>query len=380
MRGKHILLITIALLLTAAPALALDNNVAHPNLTVRAVNLLVQQEPAYSYLSSYINFNLAAHTQLTFLDEGSVKEDYGFWADWNTSVWGSSQDPNVPYLSYQSHGFNPKTGVNWDPSPGGTTALVYSTTVWNKITSAYNPYFHMGRFAHLMEDMASPAHAHADLHVDGDDFETFGEYHYSTINFTPTTVRMPSTHGLPNDSSLPHPNGMTINSHQNFILNVVWRTYYMTSYWGGILVKRMGDRQPDSELKRMFPYWDGGLRYDNGGWFVNDHYKIDAVGYNWIGWGIGNNPDWWQCTNDAQYFYLENIDGNYWNSNPSQAGLGVAPHVFKVNKFTRIKPTTNLNTALAANNKIFTVLYGENLYPMSVEWIAGFLKYAEANR
>ncbi|MEW5734102.1 MAG: hypothetical protein AB1921_04560 [Thermodesulfobacteriota bacterium] len=375
MNRKTILFFACAFLLAAAPALALDNVVAHPSITNTAVDYLISQQPAYSYFGNYNHFNLATDPQLTFIDEGSVKEDYGLSADWDTAVWGSSQDSRISTLSYQNHGYNPKTGDNWDPDLGGVSAYVYAGTVYGYIGSAPNRYFQIGRFCHLMEDMISPAHAHADTHIDGDDFETYGQYHYSNISWAPAKVRKPSTDGLAYDKKLPHPRGMTTNSYQNFIQNVVWRTYYMTSYWGGSLVEIEGDRQPDSELKRMFPYWDGGLRYDDGGWFVNDAYIIDDVGYNWIGYGIGNNPDWWGCTSDSGYFYLENIDGDWSTCDPSAAGNGVAPHVFKVDKFRRVRSGDNLNTVLTPNTDIFSVIYGKNLYPMAAEWIAGFLTF-----
>ncbi len=374
---KIVTVALFALLLAASPALALDNVVAHPSITNVAVDFLAQVNPTFAYFTNYNHFSLATDPQLTFIDEGSVKEDYGLSADWDTAFWGSSQDPNIGLLSYQNHGYNPKTGDNWDPDLGGVSAYVYSTDVWADISGAGNRYFQIGRFCHLMEDMISPAHAHADTHIDGDDFETFGQYNYGTITWAPATVRTPANSGLAFNKKLPHPRGLTTNSYQNFIRNVVWRTYYMTSYWGGTLVEVEGNAQPDSELKRMFPYAEGGLRYDDGGWFVNDAYIIDEVGYNWIGYGVGNNPDWWGCTSDATYFYLENIDGDYNTCNPSAAGLGVAPNVFKVNKFQRVLSSDNLNTVLSSNTKIFSVIYAEGLYPMAAEWIAGFLTYVQ---
>jgi hypothetical protein len=151
----------------------------------------------------------------------------------------------------------------------------------------------------------------------------------------------------------------------------------MTTYYGSNLIEVEGDAQPDSELKRMFPYNTGsGLRYDDGGWFVNDSYMIDAVGYNWIGYGIGNNPDWWSCPGESGYFYLENIDGDWSTCDPSIAGYGVAPAVFKIDKFRRVRSTDNLSLVLAANSKILARLYCENLNPMATEWAAGFVKFA----
>ncbi|MFH2099318.1 MAG: hypothetical protein ABIJ95_07400, partial [Pseudomonadota bacterium] len=87
MMRKIIPVALFALLLAASPAMALDNVVAHPSITNVAVDYLIQVDPSYAYLGNYNHFNLATDPQLTFIDEGSVKEDYGLSADWETSVW-----------------------------------------------------------------------------------------------------------------------------------------------------------------------------------------------------------------------------------------------------------------------------------------------------
>lgn len=373
---KKLVLAACAIALLASPAMAWDNVVTHPGITKKAVSYLISTNPSsYSYLGSYINFNIAVNPQLQFLDEGSVKEDYGLSADWDTAVWGGSQDSNVPLLSWKSHGYDPKTGVSWYGVPGFDNAYVYSGTVFSTISSASNRYFQIGRFSHLIEDMASPAHANADFHGTGDDMEEFCKNWYSTVTYAPTAVRKPSNSGLAAQTGLPHP-AMTADNSGNFMRNVAWRTYYLTTFYAGTLVKREGNRQPDSELKRMFPYGTGGgLRYDDGGWFTNDAYVIDAVGWNWIGYGIGNNPDWWECPDDAKYYYLENIDGGVDTYAPSTAGNGIAPAVFKVDKFRRVLATDNLSTVLAANNKILARIYAENLFKLAAEWVAGFVAW-----
>jgi hypothetical protein len=370
-------MIILLALMISLPAFAWDNNVTHPKLTNRAVALLVSVKPAYSYLNTYANFNISTKTQLTCLDEGSVKEDYAVSADWNTSVWGSKQDSAVPMLSWKSHGYDPKTGETWYDCPDFANAYLYgSSDVWSAVTTKSNRYFQMGRVCHLIEDMGSPSHANADFHATGDDLEEYSKNNYSKTTWTPATIRRPSTDGLAAATGLPHPT-MTTNNAGNFIRNVAWKTYYMTTYYGKTLVKKEGNYQPDSELKRMFPYASGGLRYDDGGWFYNDSYVINSVGNNWIGWGIGINPDWWECPGDAQYFYLENIDGDASTSNPSLAGNGIVPKVFKVDKFRRVRSTDSLSTVLASNTKILAKIYCENLYPLTTEWAAGLIYYAE---
>lgn len=360
----------------SSTASAWDNVNTHPKITQRAVNFLIQTNSSYSYLANYINFNLASNPQLTFMDEGSVKEDYALSPDWDTSVWGSSQDSNVPSLSWKSHGYDPLSGETWYGIPDFDNAFVYSGSVWSDMNSASNRYFQLGRFVHLIEDMSSVAHAHADFHGTGDDLESYSKAKYNSIVYQPSVVRRPSTDGLAPESGLPHPDLRT-DYYGDFIRNVAWRTYYMTSFYGGTLVEREGNYQPDSELKRMFPYSNGaGLRYDDGGWFVNDAYIINTVGYNWIGYGIGNNPDWWECPGDARYFYIENIDGAMDSNTPSTNGQGVVPKVFKINKYRRVKSTDNFSNVLAANSKIFGQLYCENLFPLATEWAAGFIAFS----
>ena len=380
MKTLKSLMTVLIVILVSVPALAWDNNITHPNLTNRAADFLVSTNPVFAYLNSYAHFNIYTKPQLTCLDEGAVKEDYALWADWNTSVWGGSQDSAVPALSWKSHGYDPKTGETWYDCPDFANAYLYGASdVWNAVCTRSNRYFQMGRLCHLIEDMAAPAHAHADFHASGDDLEEYSKYHYSRTAFSPARVRKPATDGLVYSYGLPNPT-LTANNPGNFIRNVAWNTYYMTSYYGGTLVKKEGNYQPDSELKRMFPYSSGGLRYDDGGWFVNDSWVINPVGNYWIGFGIGCNPDWWECPEDAKYFYLENIDGDPDSSDPSVAGNGVAPKVFKVSKFGRVRPTDNLNSVLAYNTKIFARIYCENLYPLATEWAAGFISYAETGR
>ncbi|MFH1885338.1 MAG: hypothetical protein ABIM40_01460, partial [Pseudomonadota bacterium] len=371
MKLQRALTILLVLAAAATPVLGWDNVITHPELTTEAVYFLANQNPSYNYVLNYVDFNIATDPQLTFIDEGSVKEDYGLSADWDTGKWGGSQDSDVPYLSWKAHGYEPSTGESWYELPDFANALEQAGDVWTSINSRSNKYFHIGRLCHLMEDMASPAHANADMHADGDDEEEYSLHWYGTISWSPGQIRKPSTDGL---------SGLTTNNYQNFMKNVAWRTYYMCSYYNGTLIETEGNAQPDGELKRMFPYsfspWGTGLRYDDGGWFVNDSWRIDPIGYFWNGYGIGNNPDWWWCADGGEpnYFYLENIDSDYGSCDPSIAGNGVAPKVFKVNKFSRLTAGT-FSTGLAANTKILAKLYAENLYPMATEWVAGFVSY-----
>ncbi|MEW5733573.1 MAG: thrombospondin type 3 repeat-containing protein [Thermodesulfobacteriota bacterium] len=379
-------------LLMQSSAFAWSNNITHPTLTNWAADFLVQKNASYTYLNDHTHFNIATDPQLTFLDEGSVKEDYGAGPDWSQAIWGDQQDSEVPLLSWWNHGYRPKDGESWDGIPDYSNAYIYSDDVWYDVTHQANKYFQMGRLCHLIEDMGAVPHANADVHVDGDDLETWTENFVQTVSWSAVQVRKPSTDGLTAQAGLPHPN-LTSNTYGDYLRNVAWRTYYMTTYWAGNLVEDEGNKQPDSELKRMFPYisadtgydvvLDGldytgqGLQYNDGGWFGNDFYFASRgaviVGYNWIGYGVGNNQDWWESPTDAGYYYLENIDGDYGTSNPAAGGYSITPAVFKVNSFTRITASTNLNTALAANSTPMCRLYCERVFPMVVEWVAGFI-------
>ncbi len=124
----------------------------------------------------------------------------------------------------------------------------------------------------------------------------------------------------------------------------------------------------------MFPYQNGGLRYDDGGWFVNDSYVIDDVGNNWIGFGVGMNSDWWECSQDPGYFYLENIDGGAVNT---ENGTGTVPVVFKISPYQRINSGDNLDVKLASNTRILAYIYAETLNRLASEWVVGFLVFAQ---
>jgi hypothetical protein len=372
MKIKLQIAFALSILFANFTTFAWDKDVTHPGLTKEAVDFLINNDDKYLILDQYINFDINNNKECTFIDEGSVKEDHSYKADWNTVIWGKNPDI-VPKLSWKSHGYNPKTGQTWYHLPDftGKNACEYSKDVWNNFLDKNNKYFQMGRLCHLIEDMASPSHANADLHAAGDDLETYSSIHFHKI--TPGKICLPSTDGLIKTDSLPHPS-MNSDTIQDFMNNVAWRTYYMTTYYGGKLITKKGDVQPDSELKRMFPNkGEGtGLRYDDGGWFANDSWVIDDVGNNWIGCGLGNNSEWWECDKDSGYYYIENIDGNPTGYNES----GIIPAVYKVNKFKRIQPNDNFNIALKANNSTFADIYCNNLYPMATEWVAGFLKYS----
>ncbi len=376
------------------PLAAWDNDGTHPYLMHRITDWLCQVV-ACGELEAHARFNMAEHEnqQCQFIDEGAVKEDMGLspeifggslLSSWDVEVWGKCAD-EVSTASWQSHAYDPLTGECWYDFPDlAGNAKQHVESIWAYGVAGPIGFFRAGRISHLLHDMASPAHTHSDFHATGDDTEAYAKQGFQSVQFSLTEVRRPSTHGLVPDPALPHPDGLQSDTIGSFVDNVAWRTYYMTSYYVGDLVKTEGDHQPDSELKRMFPYDDGngsasGLRYDTGGWFGNDAWIIDEVGYNWIGFGFGNS-EWWHCPGESQYVYLENLDGDYNQEGPSEVGDGVAPVVFKADPFHRVLPTDDLDEVLAPNDKIFTQLYTEQLFAMSSEWVAGFLLFFKETR
>jgi|GEM_PF-2392761 len=415
---KMIKIIAVAVLLTAFCSLshAWDNNVVHPALTNKAVDFLLAEDPAnFDDLKNVSHFNIEDHRgkQLTFIDEGSVKEDFGLTPlcefecstpSWIINKFGEKQDVNAYPLAWKEHGYNPVTGHTFFYADVVSEALAdylaenypdikltkianamaEAEAIWIKLNEdeVTNKYFHIGRISHLIEDMASPAHAHAVSHVNGEDVETFGEENYDATVFSVSAARRPSDSGR---------DTMNEDNAGNFMKNVAWNTYYMTGYQGE-LVAEAGAVQPDSELKRMFP----DLRYDDGGWAlssvwsngwmipdVGKYYRyadiLGAVAGTFFKYVPGTSLpstvltgtlreqfcDWWECDSDAGYYYIRHT-------------ADAKPKVFKKDKFKRILSGDDLNAALENNatNKELTAIYTENLFQMAAEWVAGFIAFA----
>jgi len=380
--NRMIKIIAVSVLMTAFCSLshAWDNNIVHPGLTNKAVDFLLAKDPAnFDELKNVSHFNIEDHRgkQLTFLDEGSVKEDYGFTPlcesdcsapSWNIKQFGEKQDEIVQSLAWKGHAYNPvteKTFFNADGF-GIDNAVKHAETIWTDLNkdTVTNKYFHIGRISHLIEDMTSPAHAHAVSHVFGEDVESFGESNYDKTVFSVSVARRPSDSG--HDT-------MKKDNVGNFMKNVARNTYDMTGYLGKTLVKEVGDVQPDSELKRMFPSninHNPDLRYDTGGWTDWAGWIIDDVGKYYPHWVTQvfqgfEGLKWWECDSDPGYYYLRHT-------------AVAKPKVFKKDKFKRIQSGDDLNAALESNAtaKTLTAIYTENLFPMAAEWVAGFIAFA----
>lgn len=410
MRSVSILVVLFTML--PSPLFAWDNNHAHPRITQKAIEIFLKTlEDGKRNTSKKEKERLAvfkAHTfyqggeQCKFIDEGSVKEDMGkspeqtlplSWEDsWDIQKWGDDLCHDDQY-TWLSHAYNPICQKSWDnkelydslinDKKKHPHALARAFNVWTKMINFKNSpdarendlaYFTLGRLCHLVQDMTSPAHVHADFHGTGDDTEEYAEKHIDQImnNLPPLEIKKPTTHGLRKE--YPHVDLREEDNISYFIENLAYQTYRMTSYYGGKLTRKSGDAQPDSELKRMFPYNDGKrlryhkgnqrydpgehMRYDPGG-FIQDSWIIDKIGRYWV--ANRNNNDWWECPEDSGYYYLEDIDG-------------IIPQVFKSKEhsFERID-ATNLDS-LEPNTQPLPQLYAERLFPLAVEWTAGLLQ------
>lgn len=410
---RSVSVLVIFLVMLPAPLCAWDNNYAHPQITQKAIELFLKTlEDDKKIVFKGDKERLAAFKehifyqggeQCKFIDEGSVKEDMGkspkqtlpfSWEDsWDIKKWGDNDCHGDKY-TWLSHAYHPVSKKSWD-NKGLYDSLVNddikyehalhrSIRLWKNMINFKNSpdaqenrltYFTLGRLCHLVQDMTSPAHVHADFHGTGDDVEEYAKQHIDEImsNLPPLEIKKPTTHGL----RIEHPYIEDLRKDDNifyFIKNIAFRTYRMTSYYGGKLTRETGDAQPDSELKRMFPYNNGkGLNYDKGnqryspgeqlrydpGGFIQDSWIINNVGRYWV--ANRNNNDWWECPEDPGYYYLEDIDG-------------IIPEQFKSKQhsFERID-ATNLDS-LEPNTLPLRQLYAERLFPLAVEWTAGLLQ------
>ena len=290
-----------------------ETNIVHPGLTDNAVTTLN---------------NTLINTYKTYIRDGSIHED--------------------DFPRYKDHAYDPFTGGGWFGLP--MNALDKAASLWNDALSKYNQgifmgtdgAFHLlGRVAHLLEDMTSPGHTHADVHIpvwpfsSGDDFENWGTTHFSQISGLSPEI--------PGDGSV-----------AAFITNLASFTYYKSA-WYGVIEERTGT-QPSSLLRSMFP----SLYWNDGGWLGDAYWGIDNVGYFE---NFGNSDSWWPCTSNFTedhggaggvrrifgYFYIENSGGDDGYLIPATwEGL--------------------------TNSKTLLRIWGDILYPKCVRYTGGLLK------
>ena len=375
----HLYLIVLAAwMLTSSMTgivLAWDNAVVHPGITSNAIVYINARGVGEVYEYGFLNSSI--DPQCSRIDEGSVKEDMGDspeWTgnpfnpnetSWNISRWGDKAT-DVECYSWKRHGFNPTTSAGWF-NLSSWNAVDHGAIVWAAAVEEYrfigkrNAYFKLGRCCHLLEDMSSPAHTQTDLHGLGDDAENWGKVNFSSGNYQPCAVRRPSTHGL---------QGMSSDTFGSFMSNVAWETYSATVYQGR-LVTELGDVQPDSELKRMFP----DIHYEND-WISPDYWIIPEVG--WFFNGVGNS-EWWLSegnnTDGSGYYYLENLNQEGGGVTYPNSGEWVVSAVRRNSFWDRIHVGDDLDAKLTANDTPLIELYAANLFPRATEWVAGLLQF-----
>jgi len=252
------------------------------------------------------------------------------------------------------HAYNPITGEGWHFISGiYDSALVHSIEMWDGAVSEYQggnylgcdaAYFYLGRTLHLLQDMSAPAHTHSDIHIDGDDFETWGLDHYPFDSVILSSM----------DPKFPQ-DGRGIDE---FIHEMALFSYDLSAFYG-ILVESE-DPQPDCELARMFP----SLHFHDGGLLGDDYWEIDNIGRFEATFG----EEWWACEED----FIEDhngpggsrrILGNFYIENSGGDDGNLTPDVFE-------KPL--LHTTWTPGKTILQ-LYGDELYPECIRYCAGLL-------
>jgi len=335
----------------------LDNYEAHPGLSKAAVELTGIDE-----LKARISFNPAIHPSCSFIDEGSVKEDLIMTpgSSWDTGVWGGNAC-GIAALSSQNHSYNPTTGAGWSNGIG-TPTLDYIPPLWNAAVQNYQQgaydaaYFQFGRICHLIQDMTAPAHVHGDVHIDGDDFESWGQSHFHEYDFaamglqpyTPTgTVTLYNGTEVPARSILGMLHGIAAES-------------YALSAFQGHLIEIHGS-QPDSELSRMFP----SLHFYDAGIIGDDYWEMDNIGDFETIWPSGD--EWWPCEGDSYEYHdgygTRHIEGLFYIENSGGHDGNLTPAVFEKPGMYEAAPNT---TPLMR-------IYGDVLFPKAVTYGAGVL-------
>jgi len=273
---------------------------------------------------------------------------------------GSIDEDTFPQYCY--HAYNPHNGEGFNlPCPGVVdwANIIADNTfdampiLWGRTLTAFNEgnlegnggAFHMlGRCIHLIQDMTSPAHTHSDTHIDGDDFEIWGDG-----NFLPLLDLEPV---FPDDAS-----------PQAFVHSAA-RIVYSGTTWPGQIYE--GNPQPSSPFKQMFPT----LTFHDGGFLGDDYWVIDNIGeFDEAGLFppcIGSPSacdEWWPSDDD----FSENdngpegsrqITGNFYIENSAGDNNRLSPAVWNN----------------APNNRSLMRLYAEEFYPVAITHSAGLLK------
>jgi hypothetical protein len=282
-----------------------DNKKTHPDiLTLGAVNktgennfsgLLIEQGGiSYREVAEYSIKNNRSND----IREGSIEEDNfaGFF-----------------FPRPANHFYNPYTGQGIF---GFQSAFEYSIKLWGEAMAFYyqgnkeNAYYTLGRAIHLLEDMGSAPHTHADIHLalvpQKNSFEEWvlnesqhnADYYFNS-DIVPTYIAggPTSLEGFIHQHALFTNNSVRIEGKLN----------------------RDEDHPVDGNLGRMFPEM-AYLNYiapvpDGDGKFTQEYWSIKNVGkcYSGPNGGAVANDDWWRAEpkNGGEYYYIESVKGVY---------------------------------------------------------------------
>jgi uncharacterized repeat protein (TIGR01451 family) len=293
---------------------------------------------------------------------------------------GAIDEDDCDDSTMKEHFLNPRTGEGLFFS---RSARERADAMWAKrLRGVSQPtgesFWYAGRVLHLLQDMTSPAHVHDDAHAgfapggcwfldSVDDFENWGwkasedtvhilDYVDASMDGNDRVIRGSQTQDLKDLISVyfgGRPAIAVVLSPGGFVHELASRTYNMTTYYGELAV---GDTQPGTELKRMFP----SLAYNSG----FRAWTIDGAGAFFGVCGGEQEDAWWGMENECLYKDQPWILGSFYIENSGGDSGSLTPVVWEK---TGTHPKGPSSTPLLK-------IYGDNLYPLATIYGAGFLK------
>jgi hypothetical protein len=341
------------LLLWSIQAEAWDNNIVHPEITKKAIELVSD----INELVRYRDFN--SYSECSRIVEGAVKEDMTFLSEvsWDTSIWGDS-NCGLLGLNCENHSYNPETGDGWSQCYDWMkcdNTVSYAFPIWTRSKDDHNSgnynvaYFALGRICHLLEDMSSPPHVHGDVHLLGDDVENWGKKHWGESYFVISVANLDPC--IPEGNvSLPDGSIVAGSSVQGFLHTLARFTYNLSSFQGELYEDIKS--QPNSELKKMFP----SLHYDIlfGCWEIDDVGSYDGL----------FSDEWWPCK------------GDYTEDNNGPGGVHRLVGNFYIEDTKAAKPKwfdKPLHNSSFTRGLTLPEIYAAELWPECVKYCAGLL-------
>ncbi|MDI6792934.1 MAG: S8 family serine peptidase [bacterium] len=232
-----------------------------------------------------------------------------------------AQKEDEPVTRAANHFYNPQTNSSYfvDLGSGNYTAIEwasgdgaaggYNEYDWTdavryyqqgKYTEAYNA---LGHVAHLLCDLAVPAHTHIDDHIGGEDFEKYCE------DQTPKE----------DQSNLPTARNIISTSSSSgwfpadLFTDMAGESYNVNRYQATLEVNDAGtEGWASGQLAEIFE-----IKFHPGpGWTEDEYWELynrmqdnpKEIGKNGSAW---TTDDWWECDWDDGYYYIENTSDAY---------------------------------------------------------------------